>query len=86
MLVVWHLERFCFCWLPFLGRARRRAREIEARHHALPVTPDDGMLPLVGDSEASGKRDILEGRLIRVALRALQADQRRAGRRLLGTR
>lgn len=36
-------------------------------------SPDEWMIPLFGESDAGGKRDIMEGRLIWVALRAIQA-------------
>jgi predicted kinase len=39
----------------------------------MEACPDEWMIPLFGESDAGGKRDILEGRLIWVALRALQA-------------
>ena len=62
-------------------RARRhRAKEIETDCHALRLTPDEWMVPLFADraprpfgpSLADGKRDVLEGRLVWLALRALQ--------------
>jgi hypothetical protein len=37
-------------------------------YSALRVSPDAWMIPLFGESEADGKRDVLEGRLIWVAL------------------
>lgn len=57
--------------LPAAGKtvvARRLAEE----HQALRFTPDEWMIPLFGESEADGKRDVLEGRLITVALDALR--------------
>ncbi len=63
---------FLVVGLPAAGKTTR-AREIERDHRALRLSPDEWMIPLFGESEAGGKRDILEGRLIWVALRALQA-------------
>ena len=57
--------------LPGAGKTTR-ARELAARHHALRLTPDHWMIPLFGDSMADGKRWVLEGRLISVALQALR--------------
>lgn len=48
-----------------------RARGLEATHPALRFTPDEWMIPLYAESTAGGKRDVLEGRLISVALSAL---------------
>ena len=42
------------------------------------------MIPLFGESDADGKRDVLEGRLIWVALEALRRNQRGTGLRVLG--
>ena len=47
------------------------ARELAARHAALRLSPDAWMIPLFGDSAADGGRDVLEGRLITVALDVL---------------
>lgn len=63
---------FLLVGLPGSGKTTR-AREIERPHRALRFSPDEWMLPLFGESDADGKRDIIEGRLIRVALRAIQA-------------
>jgi predicted kinase len=38
----------------------------------LRLTPDEWMIPLFGDSMADGKRFVLEGRLITVALQLLR--------------
>ncbi|MFD7815774.1 AAA family ATPase [Streptomyces sp. NPDC059785] len=57
--------------LPGAGKTTR-AEELAAAHRALRLTPDDWMLPLFGDSVADGKRWVLEGRLISVALQALR--------------
>src|ERR1700722_19949582 len=48
------------------------ARELAAVHRALRLTPDEWMIPLFGEPLADGKRFVLEGRLISVALRALR--------------
>lgn len=63
---------FLLVGLPGSGKTTR-AREIERTHRALRLSPDEWMLPLFGDSDPDGKRDIMEGRLIWVALRAIQA-------------
>ena len=57
--------------LPGAGKTTR-AEELAAANRALRLTPDEWMLPLFGELEADGKRDLLEGRLIALALRALQ--------------
>jgi predicted kinase len=49
-----------------------RAKELAAVHRALRLTPDEWMIPLFGQPLADGKRFVLEGRLISVALQALQ--------------
>jgi predicted kinase len=56
--------------LPAAGKTSR-AREIEAKWGALRLTPDEWMIPLFGDSEAGGKRDVLEGRFVWLAIHAL---------------
>jgi predicted kinase len=62
---------FLVVGLPGAGKTTR-ARELAAFHRALRLTPDEWHRPLFGESlRADGKRDILEGRLITVALRAL---------------
>ena len=62
---------FLLVGLPGSGKTTR-AREIEGTHYALRFSPDEWMIPLFGESDAGGKRDIVEGRLIWVALRAIQ--------------
>ncbi len=57
--------------LPAAGKTTR-ARELAVTHQALRLTPDHWMIPLFGDSMADGKRWVLEGRLISVALQALR--------------
>ena len=57
--------------LPGAGKTTR-AKELAAANRALRLTPDHWMIPLFGDSMASGKRFALEGRLISAALQALR--------------
>jgi predicted kinase len=57
--------------LPAAGKTTLAA-ELAATHQALRLTPDHWMIPLFGDSMAGGKRFVLEGRLISVALQALR--------------
>src|SRR4051812_2328688 len=57
--------------LPGAGKTSR-ARQLEAESRALRLTPDEWMIPLFGDSDAGGKRDVLEGRLVWLAMRALR--------------
>jgi predicted kinase len=57
--------------LPGAGKTAR-AKELAAASRALRLTPDHWMIPLFGEPMADGKRFVLEGRLISVALQALQ--------------
>jgi predicted kinase len=57
--------------LPGAGKTTQ-AKELAATRPALRLTPDHWMIPLFGDSLADGKRFVLEGRLISVALQALR--------------
>jgi predicted kinase len=57
---------FLIVGLPGAGKTTR-ARELAAEHRALRLTPDEWMIPLFGEPDADGKRDVLEGRLIRIA-------------------
>src|SRR5947208_15251309 len=57
--------------LPGAGKTTR-AEELAEAHRALRLTPDHWMIPLFGDSMAGGRRFVLEGRLISVALQALR--------------
>ena len=63
--------------LPGAGKTTQ-AEELAARHHAIRLTPDEWMIPLFGlcwrEPSAAGRRDVLEGRLISVALQALRLD------------
>ena len=57
--------------LPGAGKTTR-AREIEITEKALRLTPDEWMIPLFADSDAGGKRDVLEGRFLWLARQALR--------------
>ncbi len=57
--------------LPGSGKTTR-AVQLAAEHHALRLTPDEWMIPLFGEPEAGGRRDILEGRLLWLAGTALR--------------
>ena len=57
--------------LPGAGKTTR-AKELAAAHRALRLTPDEWMIPLFGEPLADGKRFVLEGRLISVALQAVR--------------
>jgi predicted kinase len=63
---------FLIVGLPGAGKTTR-ARELEKAHRALRFSPDEWMIPLFGESEADGKRDLLEGLLINAGLYALAA-------------
>ncbi len=62
---------FLLVGLPAAGKTTR-ARELEREHGALRFSPDEWMIPLFGESDADGMRDVLEGRLIATALRVLE--------------
>ncbi|WP_045744866.1 AAA family ATPase [Actinoplanes rectilineatus] len=57
--------------LPGAGKSTR-AEKLATAHRALRLTPDEWMLTLFGELEVDRKRDLLEGRLIALALRALR--------------
>src|SRR5215203_4707684 len=57
--------------LPGAGKTVR-ARELAGEHEALLMTPDAWMISLFGPSQPDGKRDVLEGRLIALAIEALR--------------
>jgi predicted kinase len=61
---------FVMVGLPGAGKTTR-AVEIEAESPALRLTPDEWLLPLFGARIVTTERDVLEGRLIWLALRAL---------------
>ncbi len=58
--------------LPGAGKTSR-AREIAEAQGILRLTPDEWMAPLFGESDAGGRRDILEGRMIWVAHEVLRS-------------
>lgn len=64
-------EAFLMVGLPGAGKTTR-AEEIATARRALRLTPDEWMIPLFDGAQPDGKRDLLEGRLITVALRALR--------------
>ena len=61
------LTLFLMVGLPGAGKTTR-ACEIAADQGAVRLTPDEWMIPLFGESDAGGKRDVLEGRLISLAV------------------
>ena len=61
---------FLMVGLPGAGKTTR-AEELAATHRALRLTPDEWMISLFDGSQPHGKRDLLEGRLIALALQAL---------------
>lgn len=61
---------FVMVGLPASGKTAR-AKEIEEEWQALRLTPDEWMNPLFGEPEG-GKREILEGRFIWLAVQALR--------------
>lgn len=65
------VKMFVMVGLPAAGKTSR-AREVESAWNALRLTPDEWMIPLFGQEQPEGKRNILEGRLIWVALSALR--------------
>jgi predicted kinase len=64
---------FLVVGLPGAGKTRT-AIDLAARRRALRLSPDEWMIPLFGEPDAGGKRDILEGRLIWLSLEALKLD------------
>ncbi|MFE4311555.1 AAA family ATPase [Streptomyces sp. NPDC056517] len=62
---------FLMVGLPGAGKTTR-ARQLAHEHGALRLTPDDWMIPLFGEAEADGKRDVLEGRMLWLALEAVK--------------
>ena len=57
--------------LPASGKTTR-AVELVAEHGALLLSPDEWMIPLFGQPEIDNRRDVLEGRMISLALQALR--------------
>ncbi len=62
---------FVLVGLPASGKTSR-ARELASAWSALRLTPDEWMIPLFGQEQPEGKRNVLEGRLIWLALSALR--------------
>jgi predicted kinase len=62
---------FLIVGLPGAGKTTR-ARQLAADHPALRLTPDEWMIPLFGEPAGDRQRDLLEGRLIWVALETLK--------------
>jgi predicted kinase len=62
---------FVMVGLPAAGKTSR-ARELASARNALRLTPDEWMIPLFGQEQPEGKRNIVEGRLIWLALSALR--------------
>ena len=50
------------------------AKQVAAEHRALLLTPDAWMIALFGPTQPDGKRDLLEGRLVSLAIEALRLD------------
>jgi predicted kinase len=57
--------------LPGAGKTDQ-AKELATAHRALRLTPDEWMIALFDGIQPDGKRDVLEGRLITIALQALR--------------
>jgi predicted kinase len=64
-------KMFVMVGLPAAGKTSR-ARELASAWSALRLTPDEWMIPLFGQEQPEGKRNVLEGRLIWLALSALR--------------
>ena len=62
---------FVMVGLPSAGKTSQ-ARELALTWNALRLTPDEWMIPLFGQQQPEGKRNVLEGRLIWLALSALR--------------
>ena len=62
---------FVMVGLPASGKTGR-ARELASAWSALRLTPDEWMIPLFGQDQPAGRRNVLEGRLIWLALSALR--------------
>lgn len=61
---------FLMVGLPGAGKTTR-AVALAAERRAVRLSPDVWMIPLYGASDPGGKRDVLEGRLVAVALQVL---------------
>ena len=64
-------QLFVIVGLPGSGKTTR-AKELAAELRAIRLTPDDWMIPLFNHSDADGKRGVLEGRFIWLAMAALE--------------
>src|SRR3954471_14008437 len=64
-------KMFVMVGLPASGKTTR-ARELAFAWNALRFTPDEWMIPLFGQVQPEGKRNVVEGRLIWLALSALR--------------
>jgi predicted kinase len=62
---------FVMVGLPAAGKTSR-ARDIATTRSALRLTPDEWMIPLFGQEQPEGKRNVVEGRLIWLGLSALR--------------
>ncbi len=62
---------FLMVGLPGAGKTTR-ARELAPARQALLLTLDEWMIPLFGEPDVGGKQDVVEGRLISVALAVLR--------------
>jgi predicted kinase len=58
---------FLMVGLPGAGKTTR-ARQLAAEQRALLLCLDEWMIPLFGEPDVGGKQDVVEGRLISVAL------------------
>jgi predicted kinase len=56
--------------LPASGKTTR-AKQLAEEHAAIRLTPDEWMIPLFAHNDAGGKRDVLEGRFVWLAMTAL---------------
>ena len=61
--------------LPGTGKTTA-ARRIEAEHQALRLTKDEWVKALYGRDNPASATDVIEGRLIQIAMRALGLDGR----------
>ena len=57
--------------LPGAGKTTR-AKELEASESALRLTPDEWQIVLFGDQNPPDKRDLVEGKLVELGMRAAQ--------------